>query len=155
MPETTKRAAKSSSPLSAEERAAMKEHVAEVRASARRGGTAAEKAAADEQALVDKIAELGDADRPLAERIHALVKATAPGLAPKLWYGMPAYYKDGKPLCFFQPADKFKARYSTLGFNDGAGLDEGNFWPTAYALTADLTAADEKKLAALIKKAAA
>ena len=111
--------------------------------------------AADEKALLEKITELGDTDRPLAERIHALVTATAPDLAPKLWYGMPAYYKDGKPLCFFQPADKFKARYATLGFNDGANLDEGNFWSTSYAVTAELTAADEKKLAALVKKAAA
>jgi uncharacterized protein YdhG (YjbR/CyaY superfamily) len=156
MPETrkaTKRTVKAADALTAEEKAAMKEHVAEVRASARRGGTAAEKAAADEKAQVDKIAELGDGDRALAERVHALIKAAAPQLAPKLWYGMPAYYQDGKPLVFFQPADKFKARYATLGFNDGARLDDGAMWPTAYALTT-LTAAAEKQITALIRKAA-
>jgi uncharacterized protein YdhG (YjbR/CyaY superfamily) len=139
--------------LTAEERAAMKEHVQELRASARRSGTAAEKAAADAEAQTAKIAEFNDTDRELAERVQAIVTANAPDLAPKLWYGMPAYYKDGKPVVFFQPADKFKARYSTLGFNDGAKLDDGNIWPTSYALT-KLTAADEKEIAALVKKAA-
>jgi uncharacterized protein YdhG (YjbR/CyaY superfamily) len=89
----------------------------------------------------------------MAERIHAIVKASAPGLAPRLWYGMPAYAKDDKVLCFFQPAQKFKARYATLGFNDKANLDDGTMWPTAFALTR-LTAADEKRIAALVKKAA-
>ncbi len=147
-----KKATTSAQPLSADERAAMKEHVTEVRASARRGGSAADKAAADAQALVDKIGELEGTDREMAEWVHAIVTKNAPGLAPKLWYGMPAYYQDGKALCFFQPAGKFKARYGTLGFNDGATLDDGTLWPTSYALTKK-TAAGEKTLAALIKKA--
>jgi uncharacterized protein YdhG (YjbR/CyaY superfamily) len=92
-------------------------------------------------------------DRAMGKRIHAIVKASAPDLAPKTWYGMPAYAKDGKVICFFQSADKFKARYATFGFNDDANLDEGNMWPTSWALT-KLTAADEKKIAALVKKAA-
>ena len=135
-----------------EERAAMKEHVAEVRASARRDSKA-DKAAEDAKALQAKIAEMSDADRAMAERIHAIVKASAPELSPKLWYGMPAYAKDGKIVCFFQPAQKFKTRYATLGFNDDATLDDGTMWPVAYALT-ELTAADEARIAALIKQAA-
>jgi uncharacterized protein YdhG (YjbR/CyaY superfamily) len=132
-----------------EERAAMKEHAEELKAAARRGGDKG----AEEAAVLAKIAEMTEADRGMAERIHAIAKASAPSLSPKLWYGMPAYYKDGKPLCFFQPAAKFKARYSVLGFNDGANLDDGTMWPTAYALT-ELTAADETKIGALLKKAA-
>jgi uncharacterized protein YdhG (YjbR/CyaY superfamily) len=123
-----------------------------VKASARRGSRA-DKAAEDEAAVVAKIAEMEDGDRAMAERIHAVVKASAPGLAPKLWYGMPAYAKDGKVVCFFQSAQKFNARYATFGFNDKANLDEGTMWPTAFALT-QLTAADEARIGELVKRAA-
>src|SRR3954471_13636395 len=135
-----------------EERAAMKERAREVKASARRGSRA-DKAAEDEAAVVAKIAEMEDGDRAMAERIHAVVKASAPGLAPKLWYGMPAYAKDGKVVCFFQDAQKFKTRYATLGFNDAANLDDGALWPVAFALK-ELTNAEEAKISALVKKAA-
>jgi uncharacterized protein YdhG (YjbR/CyaY superfamily) len=135
-----------------EERAAMKERAQEVKASARRGSRA-DKAAEDEAAVVAKIAEMEDGDRAMAERIHAVVKASAPGLSPKLWYGMPAYAKDGKVVCFFQSAQKFNARYATFGFNDKANLDEGTMWPTAFALT-KLTAADEARIGELVKRAA-
>ncbi|WP_053848780.1 iron chaperone [Streptomyces sp. NRRL B-24085] len=135
-----------------EERAAMKERAQEVKASARRGSRA-DKAAEDEAAVVAKIAEMQDTDRVMAERIHAVVKASAPDLAPKLWYGMPAYAKDGKVVCFFQSAQKFNARYATFGFNDKANLDEGTMWPTAFALT-KLTAADEERIGELVKRAA-
>lgn len=131
-----------------DERAAMKERAKELKASAKRGA----KADVEGEVLA-KIAEMPDSDRVMAEKIHAIVKANAPDLAPRLWYGQPAYTKDGKVVCFFQAADKFKARYATLGFNDEANLDDGSMWPTAFALT-KLTAADEKKIAALIKKAA-
>ncbi|MFJ9104398.1 iron chaperone [Streptomyces sp. NPDC102405] len=134
------------------ERAAMKERAREVKASARRGSRA-DKAAEDEAAVVAKIAEMEDGDRAMAERIHAVVRASAPGLAPKLWYGMPAYAKDGKVVCFFQSAQKFNARYATFGFNDKADLDEGTMWPTAFALT-KLTAADEARIGELVKRAA-
>ncbi|WP_370409366.1 iron chaperone [Streptomyces fradiae] len=138
-----------------EERSAMKERAKELRAASRGGSRAskAEKAAEAEAELLAKIAELPDEDRSLAERVHALVKAHAPALAPRLWYGMPAYAKDGKVLCFFQPASKFKARYATLGFNDVAALDEGVMWPTAFALTG-LGPAVEDRIAALLKTAA-
>ena len=126
--------------FSDEEKAAMKERAREV------------KSGAGESDLLEKIAEMAEPDRAMAERIHALVKKTAPELEPKTWYGMPAYAKGGKTVCFFQPAAKFKARYSTFGFNEAANLDEGAMWPTSYALT-KLTAAEEKKLAALVKKA--
>ena len=130
-----------------EERGAMKQRARELKA-ASSGGKADEEAA-----VLAKIAELPDeAERVMAERIHELIKANAPELAPKLWYGMPAYYLAGKNVCFFQPAGKFKARYSTFGFNDPANLDDGEMWPTSYALT-KLTPAVEKQLAALIKKA--
>lgn len=135
-----------------EERAAMKERAREVKASARRGSRA-DKAAEDEAAVVAKIAEMEDGDRAMAERIHAVVSASTPGLAPKLWYGMPAYAKDGKVVCFFQSAQKFNARYATFGFNDKANLDEGTMWPTAFALT-KLTAADEARIGELVKRAA-
>ncbi|MFJ8780525.1 iron chaperone [Streptomyces sp. NPDC102476] len=135
-----------------EERAAMKERAREVKASARRGSRA-DKAAEDEAAVVARIAEMEDGDRAMAERIHAVVRASAPGLAPKLWYGMPAYAKDGKVVCFFQSAQKFNARYATFGFNDKANLDEGTMWPTAFALT-KLTAADEARIGELVKRAA-
>ncbi|MFB6519089.1 iron chaperone [Streptomyces sp. NPDC056401] len=135
-----------------EERAAMKDHAKELKASARRGSRA-DKSAEEEASVVAKIAEMQDSDRVMAERIHEIVKASAPGLAPKLWYGMPAYARDGKVVCFFQSAEKFKARFATLGFSDQAHLDEGTMWPTSYALTR-LTAANEEMIATLVKNAA-
>jgi uncharacterized protein YdhG (YjbR/CyaY superfamily) len=129
-----------------EERAAMQERAKEMKASARRGK------ADGEADLLAKIAEMPDADRAMAERIHAIVTAAAPELTPKTWYGQPAYARDGKVICFFQSADKFKSRYATLGFNDDANLDEGSMWPTAFALTR-LTSDDEARIAALVKKA--
>ncbi|WP_432133550.1 iron chaperone [Streptomyces sp. bgisy154] len=149
----TGRTSTSSQGFSAEERAAMKEHAQELKASAKRRGTREEKAAADEAAVVAKIAEMREADRAMAERIHALIKENAPELAPKLWYGMPAYARDGKVVCFFQSAQKFNARYATLGFNDAARLDEGTMWPTAFALT-ELTPAAEARIAELVRRAA-
>lgn len=131
-----------------EERAAMKEHAAELRAAKRRAG----KKELELQACLDKIAEMPDADRAIAERIHVLVLANAPGLTAKTWYGMPAYARDGNVICFFQPASKFGARYGTFGFNDGALLDDGNVWATSFAIST-LTAADEEFLAALIARA--
>jgi hypothetical protein len=131
-----------------EERGAMKQRARELKAAARRGGTAD-----DESGVREKIAEMGDADRAMAERLHAIITSSAPGLSPRLWYGMPAYAKGGKVVCFFQPATKFKSRYATLGFNDPANLDEGTMWPTAFALT-DLTADDEARIAALVRRAA-
>ncbi|GAA2406692.1 iron chaperone [Nonomuraea africana] len=133
-----------------EERAAMKEHAQELKKAARRGSRAAK--ADGERDVLEKIAEMAEADRVLAERFHAIVTASAPDLSPKLWYGMPAYAKDGKVLCFFQSAEKFKARYATLGFNDIANLDDGTMWPTAFAVT-ELTAADEARIAELVKRA--
>jgi uncharacterized protein YdhG (YjbR/CyaY superfamily) len=133
-----------------EERGAMKERAQELKAATRRDPRG--KEADEESAVLAKIAEMEESDRAMAERLHALIKASAPALSPKLWYGMPAYAKDGKIVCFFQPAKKFNSRYSTLGFNDPANLDEGAMWPTAYALT-ELTAADEAKIDALVKKA--
>ncbi|MET9428476.1 DUF1801 domain-containing protein [Streptomyces sp. NPDC003036] len=140
--------------FTAEERAAMKEHAREQKkAAARRGSSRAEKEAAAERDVLAKIAEMPEADRVLAERIHRIVKTTAPDLAPKLWYGMPAYARDGKVVCHFQSAEKFKTRYATLGFSDQAALDDGAMWPTAYALR-ELTEADEQRISALVKKAA-
>ncbi|HZD68972.1 MAG TPA: DUF1801 domain-containing protein [Actinomycetes bacterium] len=133
-----------------EERAAMKARAQELKTAARRGPRSGKQD--EEGAVLEKIAELPAPDRALAERIHAIIKATAPVLSPRLWYGMPAYAKDGKVVCFFQSAQKFKSRYATFGFNDAANLDEGTMWPTAYALT-ELTAADEARIAALVKKA--
>jgi len=144
----TTAADKSFEGFTAEERSAMKEHAKELKAAAKRGAQADE-----ENAVLAKIAELPPPDREMAERIHAVIKANAPQLAPKLWYGMPAYAKDGRVICFFQSAQKFKSRYATLGFNDGADLDEGAMWPVAFALT-KLTATEEKKIASLVKKAA-
>jgi uncharacterized protein YdhG (YjbR/CyaY superfamily) len=143
-----KKSTKTSNGFTAEERAAMKERAKEVKAekSGRKGK------ANGERDLLDKIAEMPSEDRVMAERIHAIVTEVAPGLAPKTWYGMPAYAKDGKVVCFFQSADKFKARYATFGFNDTANLDKGTMWPTAFALT-ELSEADEKKIASLVKKA--
>jgi uncharacterized protein YdhG (YjbR/CyaY superfamily) len=132
-----------------EERAAMRERARELKAEARRS-----KGREDgERDLKEKIAEMPKADREMATRIHAIVTKTAPGLLPKTWYGMPAYADDaGRVVCFFQSADKFKSRYATFGFNAAAKLDEGSMWPTAFALT-KLTAADEKRIATLVKKA--
>ncbi|WP_431964242.1 iron chaperone [Actinacidiphila sp. bgisy160] len=138
--------------FTAEERAAMKEHAQEQKRTAARGGSRAEKEAAAERDVLAKIAEMPEADRVLAERIHAIVKAAAPCLTPKLWYGMPAYARDGKVVCHFQSAQKFKSRYATLGFSDQAALDDAAMWPTAYALT-EVTAADEQRISALVKKA--
>ncbi len=139
-------AAKSYDGFTEDERGAMKERAKELKASTR-GGKADEEAA-----VLAKIAELPEPERAMAERIHEIIKANAPELTPKLWYGMPAYYKDGKNVCFFQGADKFKSRYSTFGFNDPANLDNGTMWPTSYALT-ELTPAAEKQLTTLIKQA--
>lgn len=132
-----------------EERAAMKEHAAEIK---RAGGKGAAKAADEAQACLDKIAEMPDADRALAERIHAIVTETAPDLTVRTYYGMPAYAQDGKVLCWFKSAAKFKTRYATMGFSDLASLDDGNLWPTEYAVVA-LTGADEKRIAELVKQA--
>jgi uncharacterized protein YdhG (YjbR/CyaY superfamily) len=130
--------------FTAEERAAMKERAQELKA---------EAAKADgESALLAKIAEMQGSDRAMAKRLHAIVKANAPALSPKTWYGMPAYAKDGKIVCYFQSAQKFKSRYATFGFSDEANLDKGAMWPTSFALK-ELTAADEAKIAALLKKA--
>ena len=138
--------------LSDEEKAAMKERTKELKAEAKRGKSA-DKAAKDEAAVLEKIAEMSDADRTLAERIHQIVKANAPSLAPKTWYGMPAYAKVGKVVCFFTSAEKFNTRYATFGFDAAANLDDGTMWPTVFAVT-ELTAADEAKLADLVRKAA-
>ena len=130
--------------FTADERAAMKERARELKAEASK--------ADGESDLLAKIAEMPKADRVMAERIHAIVAAIAPALSPKTWYGMPAYAQDGKIVCFFKSADKFKSRYATFGFEETATLDDGAMWPTSYALT-KLTPADEKKIAALVKKA--
>ncbi len=133
-----------------EERDAMKARAKELKASARRGSRG--KKADEEGDVHAKIAEMPESDRVMAERLHAVIKANAPDLSAKLWYGMPAYAKDGKIVCFFQSAQKFNTRYATLGFSDEAKLDDGALWPVAYALKA-LTAAEEAKIAALVKKA--
>jgi hypothetical protein len=133
-----------------DERAAMKEHAQELKTAARRRPRAAK--ADGESDVLAKIAEMPEPDRAMAERLHAVIKASAPALLPRTWYGMPAYAKDGKVVCFFQPAQKFKTRYATLGFSDEANLDEGAMWPTAFALT-ELTAADEARIGALVRKA--
>jgi uncharacterized protein YdhG (YjbR/CyaY superfamily) len=153
----TKRPAKSKSASSKSyegftdgERAAMKDRATELKGTARRGSRPAN--ADDEIAVLAKIAEMPDHDRILGERLHAIIKASAPGLSPKLWYGMPAYAVDGKLVCHFQPAQKFKTRYATLGFSDNANLDDGAVWPVAYALT-ELSAADEARIGELVKEA--
>jgi uncharacterized protein YdhG (YjbR/CyaY superfamily) len=133
-----------------EERAAMRERAQELKSAARRGPRAAK--ADGESDVLAKIAEMSKPDRTMAERLHAVIKAGAPDLSPRLWYGMPAYAKDGNVVCFFQGASKFKTRYATLGFSDKANLDEGAMWPTAYALK-ELTGAEEARIAALIKTA--
>jgi uncharacterized protein YdhG (YjbR/CyaY superfamily) len=126
------------------ERAAMKDRLKELKAEAKKADA--------EEAVLAKIAEMAEPDRIMGERIHAVIKASAPALSPQLWYGMPAYAKDGKVVCFFQPALKFDARYATFGFNDDANLDEGAMWPTAFALK-EVTAAEEAKIGALVRKA--
>ena len=141
---------KASSGFTDEERAAMREHAQELKAAARPGPSAGK--AGEESAVLEKIAAMPAPDRIMGERLHAIIKASAPGLSPKLWYGMPAYAKDGNVVCFFQGAQKFKTRYATLGFSDKATLDEGQMWPTAFALK-ELTAADEARIGALVKKA--
>ena len=142
---------KTSDGFTGEERAAMKDRAQELKTAARRGSSADK--ADEESNVLAKIAEMQDADRTIGERLHAIIKANAPDLSPKLWYGMPAYARNGKVVCFFQSAAKFKTRYSTLGFNDPASLDDGTMWPTAFALTT-LTADDEARIGALVKKAA-
>jgi uncharacterized protein YdhG (YjbR/CyaY superfamily) len=138
---------KTSRTFTDEERAAIQERAREVKAAARRGPKAD-----PESEVLAKIAEMPESDRAMAERIHAVIKVSAPTLSPKLWYGMPAYAKDGKVVCFFQAAQKFKTRYATLGFNDDANLDDGALWPVAFAVT-ELTAAGEATIGALVKKA--
>jgi uncharacterized protein YdhG (YjbR/CyaY superfamily) len=133
-----------------EERGAMKERAKELKGATRRGRGAGKEDG--ERAVLAKLAELSEPDRILGERLHGVIKASAPALSPRLWYGMPAYAKDGKVVCFFQAAEKFKTRYATFGFNDTANLDDGAMWPTAFALT-ELTAADEARIGALVKKA--
>jgi len=133
-----------------EERAAMRERAQELKAAGRRGRGAGKKDG--ESDVLAKIAEMPDSDRAMAERIHVIVKAASPSLSPRTWYGMPAYAKDGDVICFFQSAQKFKTRYATLGFSDKAHLDEGSMWPTAFALK-ELTAAEEARIAALVRQA--
>jgi uncharacterized protein YdhG (YjbR/CyaY superfamily) len=141
----TKKPTKASKGFTDEERAAMRNRAKEAKADASK--------ADGERAVREAIAEMSASDRAMAERLHAIIEASAPTLSPKTWYGMPAYAKDGKVVCFFQPAQKFKTRYATLGFNDVANLDDGVMWPVAFALT-QLTAADEAKIVALVKQAA-
>lgn len=130
----------------------MKERARELKAEARRGRGKKKDKADGESDLLAKIAEMEDSDRAMAERLHALIKTSAPSLAPRTWYGMPAYAQDGKVICFFQAGQKFKTRYSTLGFSDAANLDDGAMWPTAFALK-KLGAAEEARIAALLKQA--
>lgn len=140
---TTEKGRKSAEVFTDEERSAMRERAREMKSGAKAEG---------EEAVLAKLAEMPEPDRAMGERIHEIVKAAAPELSPKLWYGMPAYAKDGKVVCFFQSAAKFKARYATLGFSDEAKLDEGGLWPTAFALK-KLTAADQKAIRALVERA--
>jgi uncharacterized protein YdhG (YjbR/CyaY superfamily) len=147
---TTTAKRKTAKTFTDEERDAIKERAKEAKAEARRGQRAGK--ADGESDVLAKIAEMPEPDRVMAERLHALIKASAPALTPKTWYGMPAYAKDGKVVCFFQAADKFKTRYATFGFSEDANLDEGTMWATSWAVTA-LTAADEARIAALVKKA--
>ena len=141
---SAKKATEKSKGFTAEERAAMKERAKELKAEASK--------ADGEKAVLAKIAEMPRPDRAMAERLHAIVKDSAPALSPKTWYGMPAYAKDGKVVCYFQSAEKFKSRYATLGFSDEANLDDGAMWPTSFALK-ELTDAEEAKIVALVKKA--
>jgi uncharacterized protein YdhG (YjbR/CyaY superfamily) len=141
---------KASTGFTDEERAAMRDRAQELKAAERRGARAGK--ADGESDVLAKIAEMSEPDRAMAERLHALVKASAPDLSPRTWYGMPAYAKDGKVLCYFQSAQKFKARYATFGFSDEANLDEGAMWPTSFALK-ELTATEEARIGALVKRA--
>ncbi len=143
-------ARKASGAFTDEERAAMKERAKELKAAARRGPRAGKDDG--EADVLAKIAEMPERDRAMAERLHAIVKASAPALSPRTWYGMPAYARDGDVVCYFQSAQKFKARYATFGFSDKANLDEGDMWPTVFALK-QLTPADEARIGALVKKA--
>ena len=145
---SAKKATQKAKGFTAEERAAMRERAKELKAEER----ANKNRAAGESAVLAKIAEMPEPDRAMAERLHEIVKASAPALSPKTWYGMPAYAKDGKVVCFFTAAPKFNTRYATFGFNDVANLDEGAMWPTSFALK-DLTAAEEAKIGALVKRA--
>jgi len=145
---STKKQTQKSDGFTAEEKAAMKERAKELKREAK----IAKDRAAGENDLLEKVAEMEGNDKAMAERLHEIITEAAPELMPKTWYGMPAYARDGKVVCFFQSAGKFNARYATLGFNDTAMLDDGNMWPTAFALM-KLTAAEEKKIVALIKKA--
>ena len=145
-----KPARKASEGFTDEERAAMRERAQELKAGARRGSRAGK--ADGESDVLAKIAEMPEPDRAMAERVHAIVKASAPALSPRTWYGMPAYAKDGKVVCFFQSAQKFKSRYATFGFSDRANLDEGAMWPTSFALK-ELSPAEEARLGELVKKA--
>ena len=142
------KSAKSTTAFTDEERAAMKERAQELKAEARDNRSKAD----GERDVLAKIAEMPEPDRAMTERIHAIIKASAPALSPRTWYGMPAYAKDGKVVCFFQSAQKFNSRYATLGFSDAANLDQGALWPVAFALK-ELTAAEEAKIGALVKKA--
>jgi len=148
---TSKRTTTEAQGWTEEERAAMKDRAQELK-EAKRGGGKANKAAKDADAVLAKIAEMPEASRVIAERVHAVVTASAPDLAPKLWYGSPAYARDGKVVVFFQNAEKFNTRYATLGFNEEANLDDGEMWPTSFALVA-MTDAVEHQIAALVKKA--
>jgi uncharacterized protein YdhG (YjbR/CyaY superfamily) len=143
---------KKSNGFTDEERAAMKERAQELKADARRGPRKKKDKADGEGDVLAKIAAMQEPDRAMAKRLHAIIKASAPALSPKTWYGMPAYAKDGKVVCFFQSAQKFKTRYATLGFSDKANLDEGALWPVAFALK-ELTATEETRIVALVKKA--
>jgi uncharacterized protein YdhG (YjbR/CyaY superfamily) len=147
---STTASGKKSKGFTDEERAAMKERAQELKAATRRGPRADK--ADGESAVLAKIAEMPEPDRAMAKRLHAIIKASAPALSPKTWYGMPAYAKDGRVVCYFQSAQKFKSRYATFGFNDAANLDEGAMWPTSFALT-ELTATEEARISALVKKA--
>ena len=149
---STTASAKKSKGFTDEERSAMKERAQELKAEARRGPRAKKDKADGESDVLAKIAAMPEPDRAMSERLHAIIKANAPALLPRTWYGMPAYAKDGKVVCFFQSAQKFKTRYATFGFSDKANLDEGAMWPTSFALKG-LTAAEEKKIGALVKKA--
>ncbi len=147
-----KKAGRQAEGFTVEERAAMKERARELQAQARRGRRAAANATDGERDVLAKIAAMPEPDRAMARRIHAVIKASAPGLVPRTWYGMPAYARDGEVVCFFQGAHKFKARYATFGFSDKATLDAGTLWPVAFALKT-LTAADEARIRALVKQA--
>ena len=146
--QSTTASGKTSEGFTDEERAAMKERAQELKAEARANKTRAE----GESDVLSKIAEMPEPERAMAMRLHELIKSTAPALVPKTWYGMPAYAKDGKVICFFQSAHRFNSRYATFGFNDAANLDEGAMWPTSFALK-ELTAAEEARIVALVKKA--